>query len=129
LTKISYIKETDSKNFIMVDGGMNVLIRPSMYDAYHHPMLVNIKNTEKFTCDIVGPICESGDVIVKDIEFEKPNGKNYIVFLSAGAYGYSMSSMYNLHGLVCEVWIDNGQIKQIRKPIKFDDLIKFEECF
>ncbi|MDR3290135.1 MAG: diaminopimelate decarboxylase [Rickettsiales bacterium] len=127
LSKIEYTKQGEIKNFIMVDAGFNILIRPAMYDSYHHPLLVKNTSTEKKKYDIVGPICESGDIMVKDIEFPVPQGENYIVFLSAGAYGRSMSSNYNLHDLPREIWIDKGKIKEIRKAISFEDLIVFEK--
>jgi diaminopimelate decarboxylase len=126
LTKVIYTKETGTKNFIMVDGGMNSLLRPALYDAYHHPLLANIVSDEKKIYDIVGSICESGDVFVKDMEFSVPGGENYIAFLSAGAYGRSMSSNYTLHDIVGEVWIEDGKVKQIRKAITFEDLLGFE---
>jgi diaminopimelate decarboxylase len=127
LTQVMYTKRGKTKDFIMVNAGMNVLIRPALYDSYHHPLLTTINGSEKKIYDIVGPICESGDVFVTDIEFPVPHDENYIVFLSAGAYGRSMSSNYNLHDLVREVWIENGQVKEIRKPITFEDLLKFEK--
>lgn len=126
LTKVIYIKETETKKFIIVDGGMNNLIRPAMYGAYHHPMPVNITTGEKDTYDIVGPICESSDVFVKDTKFIKIKKDNYIAFLSAGAYGRSMSSIYNLHDIAGELLIDNGTVKVIRKNINYKDLLKFE---
>ena len=127
LTKVNYVKKTETKNFVVVDGGMNNLIRPAMYDVYHHPVLGEIKSEEKEKYDIVGPICESSDVFVKNIELTKIEKGDLIAFLSAGAYGRSMSSNYNLHDIAGELLIDNGKIIQIRKPINFKDLLKFEE--
>ncbi len=127
LTKVIYVKETETKKFVIVDGGMNNLIRPAMYGAYHHPLLVNIESQEKETYDLVGPICESSDVFAKNIQLNKIKKDNYIVFLSAGAYGRSMSNSYNLHSLAGELLIENGKIIQIRKEINFKDLLKFEE--
>lgn len=127
LSRITYIKRTEINNFIILDGGMNNLLRPALYDAYHHPMLVNINSNEKETYNIVGPICESSDVFVKSIELNKAEQGNYIAFLSAGAYGRSMASIYNLHDIAGEIMIDNGKIIEIRKPINFKDLLKFEE--
>ena len=98
-----------------------------MYGAYHHPLLVNIESQEKETYDLVGPICESSDVFAKNIQLNKIKKDNYIVFLSAGAYGRSMSNSYNLHSLAGELLIENGKIIQIRKEINFKDLLKFEE--
>lgn len=127
LTSITRIKHTDNNNFVIVDGGMNNLIRPAMYDAFHYPMVVKKNNEQIEKYNIVGPICESSDVFVKDFELNKiENEDNYIVFLCAGAYGYSMASNYNLHDIAGEVLIDNGEVKQIRKSISFEDLLQFE---
>ena len=127
LTKVLYVKETEIKKFIIVDGGMNNLIRPAMYDAYHHPMLVNIESQDKEIYDIVGPICETSDTFVKNVELNKVKKANYIAFLSAGAYGRSMASNYNLHDIAGELLIENDKIRQIRKEISFKNLLKFEE--
>ncbi|MDR0423588.1 MAG: diaminopimelate decarboxylase [Rickettsiales bacterium] len=124
--KVICTKETDTKNFIMVDGGFNGLIRPAMYDAYHHPLLSRLSG-EKKVYDIVGSICESGDIFNRDIELDVPDKSSCIAFLSAGAYGRSMASNYNLHDIVGEVWVEEGQVEQIRKSISFEDLLKFEE--
>ena len=122
-----YVKNTETKKFIIVDGGMNNLIRPAMYDAYHHPLVVNIESQEKETYDLVGPICESSDVFAKNVQLNKVKKGNYIAFLSDGAYGRSMASNYNLHNIAGELLIENGKVRQIRKEINFKDLLKFEE--
>jgi len=74
---------------------------------------------------IVGHICESVDIFVKDIIIQEPNKEDYIVFLSADAYGRSMSSIYNLHPIAAEVMIEDGEAKLIRKQITFEDVLKF----
>ena len=131
LTKIVRIKHTDTHNFIIVDGGMNNLIRPAMYNAWHQPILTknNANNgiIEKY--DIVGPICESGDIFCKEVSMCKIDNTNdnCIVFLNAGAYGKSMASSYNLHDIATELMVDGSVIKVIAKPIKWEDLMKFEE--
>ena len=127
LTKVVYIKKTKTKNFAIIDGGMNNLIRPAMYDAYHHPLLLNILNNSKEIYDIVGPICESGDVFVKNIEMTTIKSGDCIAFLSAGAYGRSMASNYNLHNIAGELMIDNTSINVIRREINFKDLLEFEK--
>lgn len=106
MCKIVRIKETDKKKFIILDGGMNNLIRPAMYGAFHKPFLLSIdgnKKTEKY--DIVGPICESSDVFGKNIVLNQTTKNNYVIFASAGAYGRSMASEYNLHQIAKEILI------------------------
>jgi len=128
LSKIVRIKKTELNNFVIIDGGMNNLIRPAMYEAFHYPMIVKKTSEEKLKYNIVGPICESSDVFVNNFEFNKiGENDNYIAFLCAGAYGRSMSSNYNCHDIAGEIMIDNKNIIEIRKPINFKDLIKFEE--
>ena len=130
LTKIVRIKHTDAANFIIVDGGMNNLMRPAMYGAWHQPMLTknNIdKNGEVEKYDIVGPICESGDVFAKNVSLNKITDEdNYVAFLYAGAYGKSMASNYNLHDIATELMVEGNAVKIISKPIKWEDLTKFE---
>ena len=130
LTKIVRIKRTDATNFIIVDGGMNNLVRPAMYGAWHQPMLTknNINITgevEKY--DIVGPICESSDVFAKDVLLNKiTDENNYVAFMYAGAYGKSMASNYNLHDIAAEIMVDGSHAKVISRPIRWEDLVKFE---
>ena len=131
LTKIVRMKHTKAKNFIIVDGGMNNLIRSAMYNAWHEPLLVNsAKKTGKIEkYDIVGPICESSDVFNKNVCFNSNDlfEKNYIVFLFAGAYGRSMASNYNLHDIAGEVLIDGEKTKQISKHINWKKIYEISE--
>ena len=103
--KIVRIKRTDKKNFIILDGGMNNLIRQAMYGAFHKPYLLKIESDEMEKYDIVGPICESSDVFCKNIELNKTTKNDYIAFSCAGAYGRSMASEYNLHKIAKEIFI------------------------
>ena len=128
MSKVVRVKKTEEYNFIVLDGGMNNLIRPAIYGAYHHPMVVKKTDGEEKKYSIVGPICETSDVFVKDVFFNEIGEDNFFVFLCAGAYGRSMASNYNLHDLAGELLInENGEIVEIRKPITFEDLIKFEK--
>ena len=130
LTKIVRTKQTKTKNFIIVDGGMNNLIRPAMYNAWHEPLLINKTNEKKSKkYDIVGPICESSDVFNKDVAitgFDETK-TNYIAFLCAGAYGHSMASNYNLHNIAGELLVDGKKIKEISKPIDWREIYKISE--
>jgi diaminopimelate decarboxylase len=125
LTRVLYEKINGDKRFIIVDGAMNDLLRPSLYNAYHKIDLLN-DNSELSKADIVGPVCESGDFFAKDIDIPKTNHNDLIVIHSVGAYGFSMSSNYNTRGRACEVAFDNGSHRVIRRREGFEDMIKLE---
>ncbi len=126
LTKVLYEKRNDKKRFVIVDGAMNDLVRPSLYKAYHDFELLDSKDDEKSSADIVGPICESGDFLAKDVMISKTNHDDLILFKSAGAYGFTMSSNYNSRPRVAEVALENGEDRLIRKRESFEDLIALE---
>lgn len=127
ITKVLYEKINQNKRFVVVDGAMNDLIRPSLYNAQHK--ILALKDSEKSPCDIVGPICESGDFLGKNILLPRLSHGDILVVKSAGAYGFSMSSNYNSRLRVAEVAMENGSYKLIRKKESFDDLIKNEKEF
>lgn len=91
VTKTLYLKEGEEKNFVIVDAGMNDLMRPSLYNAYHHIQPVVKTRRDTIIADVVGPICESGDFLAKDREIPKVNQGEYLAVMSAGAYGFSRS--------------------------------------
>lgn len=126
LTKVLYEKQNEQKRFVIVDGAMNDLIRPSLYGAYHK--IESLKGGDSSLCDVVGPICESGDFLGKDIELPHLNGGDLLLVKGAGAYGFTMSSNYNSRARVAEVGIKDGKDFLIRKRESFDDLIKNELC-
>lgn len=126
VTKVLYTKETGHKNFIIVDAGMNDLIRPTLYGSYHEIQPVTPGKNEKIVADIVGPICESGDFLAKDREIEKVTAGEYLAVMSAGAYGFSMSSNYNSRPRVAEVLVKGDQYALIRKRETYKDLIRNE---
>ena len=98
ISKALYVKQGETKKFAILDAGFTDLIRPAMYDAYHHPE--NITSDEPYeTYDIVGPICESSDVFCKDIGINKVRRNDLIALRSAGAYGEIMASQYNCRSL------------------------------
>ncbi len=125
LTSVLYEKENNSKRFVVVDGGMNDLIRPSLYKAYHKVEAVEAEG-EVSRCDVVGPVCESGDFFAKDIELPKLKHGDLLVVKSAGAYCFTMSSNYNSRGRACEVAIEDGIDRKIRARESFEDLIRLE---
>lgn len=125
VTKVLYIKKTPKKKFIIVDAGMNDLIRPALYDAYHEILpLQRRENAEKV--DVVGPICESGDFFAKDRRLPAVKEGEYLAIMSAGAYGFSMSSNYNSRLKAEEIMVVKDREFVIRKRDTHEDLIKNE---
>jgi diaminopimelate decarboxylase len=125
LTKVLYEKNNGDKRFVVVDGAMNDLIRPSLYNAYHKIEVLN-DNNEKSKANLVGPICESGDFFAKNIDLPKTNSGDLVVIHSAGAYGFTMSSNYNSRPRAAEVAIIDGKDKLIRRRETFEDLVSPE---
>ena len=126
VTKTLYLKKGMEKEFIIVDAGMNDLIRPSLYDAYHHILPVVRTKRDKVLCDVVGPICESGDFLARERELEKLRQGEYLAVMSAGAYGFSMSSNYNSRPRAAEVLVKGKQHFPIRKRETYNDLVRNE---
>ena len=126
LTEVQYIKETDSKNFVIVDGGMNDLIRPALYGSYQAIQPVVENRAQRIVADVVGPICESGDFFAKDREIPRPQRGDFLAIMSAGAYGFTMASNYNSHPKPPEVLVDGEKYYVIRRRESFDDLINGE---
>ena len=127
LTKVLYEKINKDKRFVIVDGAMNDLIRPSLYNAYHKiEVLSSVENPEISKANIVGPICESGDFFAKNIDVPKTNPGDLVIIYSAGAYGFSMSSNYNSRPRAAEVAVINGKDKLIRRRETFENLIECE---
>ncbi len=129
LTKVLYAKDGEAKRFLIVDAAMNDLIRPSLYDAYHdiRPVYEKVTHGEKKTVDVVGPVCESGDFLAKDRVMPAMGAGDLMAVMSAGAYGFVMSSNYNSRPRVPEVLVHEGQYHVIRSRESYDDLIRGEE--
>ena len=125
VVKVLYIKQTPKKKFIIIDGGMNDLIRPALYSAYHNIWPL-IKNSKTQKADVVGPICESGDFLAKERLIAKVKEGDYLAVMSAGAYGFSMSSNYNSRLRAAEVMIAKDQALVIRKRESALDLVRNE---
>ncbi len=127
VTKALYLKEGPKKTFVIVDGGMNDLIRPTLYDAYHEILPVRRRAGRRpELSDIVGPICESGDFLAKDRLIPRTTQGEYLAVMSAGAYGFSMSSNYNSRPRAAEVMVMGDQHFLIRRREKYPDLIRGE---
>lgn len=128
VTKVLYVKRTPSKTFVIVDGGMNDLIRPSFYGAYHEIVPVIKKKTKlrDLHVDIVGPICESGDFLAKDRKLAPVNVGDLLAVMSCGAYGFVMASNYNSRPRVPEVVVRGSRYFVARKRETYRDLVRQE---
>jgi diaminopimelate decarboxylase len=120
VTRVEYVKRTGKKNFVIVDGAMNDLIRPAFYDAYHEIVPLTKKGGATISSDVVGPVCESGDYFCKDRELPKVGEGDHLALLSAGAYGFVMASSYNTRSLAAEVLVSGKKsaVVRARQPIK-----------
>ncbi len=125
VTRVLYEKHNGDKRFVVVDGAMNDLIRPSLYNAYHH-VSVPGKTGETSPADIVGPVCESGDFLAKDYQLPMLEHNDILVLESAGAYGFGMGSNYNSRGRSAEVALVGGKSRLIRRRESFDEIIANE---
>lgn len=126
--KVEYVKKTRYKTFVVLDGGMNVLMRPVMYNAYHEINVLDPESSEKYTVDVVGPLCESGDIIAYERNLEIPKVGSYIIVRDVGAYGYSMSNNYNSMPRPAEVIVyeKNGKFnfRLIRRREEIEEMFK-----
>jgi len=127
LTKVLYEKRNGDKRFVVVDGGMNDLLRPSLYKAYHRIEALTDSSSELSEADVVGPVCESGDFFAKGYMLPALEHNDLLVIHSAGAYGFGMGSNYNTRGRSAEVAISGNKVKLIRKREEFEDLIALEK--
>jgi diaminopimelate decarboxylase len=123
--RVQYVKDSHFKKFIVTDGAMNDLIRPALYQA-HHEILPVVATTRTVTGDLVGPICESGDFLAQDRELPDVKPGDLVVALSAGAYGFSMSSNYNSRPRAAEVMVEGTQATQIRSRETWEDIVRGE---
>lgn len=125
--KVLYIKQTKVKNFAILDTGMHDLIRPTLYGAYHevNPLVKN-ERAPKWVYDVVGPICESGDFLAKDRHIQELKTDDYVAFMTAGAYGFVMSSNYNSHPRPAEVLVRGKDFAVVRKRENYTKLIEGE---
>ncbi len=127
VTRALYHKDTGGKRFLVVDAGMNDLIRPSLYEAYHEiKPVVEPAAPKSGVFDVVGPICESGDFLAKDREIPEVEQGDLLAVMGAGAYGFSMSSNYNSRPRVAEVMVKGNEYFVVRERETYNDLIKGE---
>jgi diaminopimelate decarboxylase len=126
VTKVLYLKESTEKKFVIVDAAMNDLIRPAFYESYHEIITVKESSEASGIVDVVGPICESGDFLAQDRELPEVAGGDLLAVLSAGAYGFVMSSNYNTRPRVPEVLVKGGDYYLVRERETYEDLLKLE---
>lgn len=128
VTRALYHKESGKKRFLIVDAGMNDLIRPSLYEAYHEIRpVVEPASGRSYVMDVVGPICESGDFFAKDRELPEVRQGDLLAVMGAGAYGFSMSSNYNSRPRPAEVMVKGNKFFIVRERESYDDLIRGEK--
>ena len=126
-TRVVYTKKGSEKNFVIVDAAMNDLARPSLYGSYHAIKAVKAVSKKEITADVVGPICESGDFLAKDRIISEVKAGDALAVMSAGAYGFSMSSNYNTRPRAAEVLVKGKEFFVVRKREELKDLIRGEE--
>jgi diaminopimelate decarboxylase len=127
LTRVTYLKKNQDKQFVIVDSGMNHLIRPSLYGSYQAIQPVFQRTSETFTADVVGPICESGDFFAQDREIAVVERGDLLAIMSSGAYGYTMASFYNSYARPAEVMVKGSEYAVIRQPDTREMLTAGEE--
>jgi len=127
VTRVLYRKSSDIKNFVIVDAGMNDLVRPTLYQAYHEVRQAVKTPAGKFTADVVGPICETGDFLAKDRIMPVPERGELLAVMSAGAYGFTMSSNYNSRPRAAEVMVHGDEFFVVRRRETMEDLVHGEE--
>ena len=127
LTRIEYVKHNGTHRFAVVDAAMNDLLRPTLYDAYHPVQAVRPREgTPALACDVVGPVCESGDWLARGRELAVDEG-DLLAVLCAGAYGFAMSSNYNARPRAAEVMVDGDRMEVVRARERLEDLWR-DEC-
>jgi diaminopimelate decarboxylase len=128
LTAVNTVKTTPFRKFVGVDAGFNTLIRPAMYGSYHHMLVANkLGAPAEEEYDVAGPICESGDLLAKDMRLPKVEEGDLLAVLNAGAYGFSMSSQYNARPRAAEVLVKNGRYMLVREREQLDDLMSGQQ--
>lgn len=126
LTRVLYVKRNQRKDFIVVDAGMNDLLRPALYGSFHEIVPVRRAGTVTRVADVVGPICETGDFLARDRELPEPAPGDLLAILGTGAYGYSLSSNYNTRPRPAEVLVEGSHARLIRRRETVEELLSTE---
>jgi diaminopimelate decarboxylase len=128
VTRVLYVKRGEAKTFVIVDAGMNDLVRPTLYDAHHdlRPVKEAPVGAPRLIADLVGPVCESGDFIAQDRPMTEPKAGDLVAIMSAGAYGAVQASTYNTRALVPEVLVRKGKWALVRPRVSVQELIALD---
>jgi diaminopimelate decarboxylase len=128
VTRVLFVKHGEGKNFVVIDAGMNDLIRPTLYDAHHEIWPVNepARAARRMRADVVGPVCESGDFLAKDRELAEPARGTLMAVMSAGAYGAVQAGTYNTRPLVPEVLVNGSDWALVRPRVSAEQLIALD---
>ena len=128
VTKILFKKTNSNKNFLIIDAGMNDFMRPALYSAQHNIETLFQKSSKKNKFDIVGPICETSDIMAKNVMIDKNIGSNSFLFISqTGAYGSVMSSNYNSRNSITELLVEGNKVRLIKRKVGIKEMLKFEK--
>ena len=126
LTRVLYLKENEGRRFVIVDAGMNDLLRPALYRAYHGVEPVTPRGGPLVEVDVVGPVCETGDFLARGRKLELPEPGDLLAVRDTGAYGFAMASRYNMRPRAAEVLLEDGEPRLIRRRETFEDLVRTE---
>jgi len=128
VTRVEFVKHGDAKNFVIVDAGMNDLVRPTLYEAYHAivPVAEPVRDARRIVADVVGPVCESGDFLGKDRDLPEPKPGALMAVMTAGAYGAVQAGTYNTRALVPEVLVNGADWALIRPRVEVEQLIALD---
>jgi diaminopimelate decarboxylase len=126
LARVLYAKTERGKNFVVLDAGMNDLIRPALYEAIHPIECVAPSGGQKITADVVGPVCETGDFFLRDAVLDRPEERDLLAIGNAGAYGFAMSSNYNFRLRPAEILVEKGRPLLARRRETFEDFTRLE---
>jgi diaminopimelate decarboxylase len=129
LTEVLYLKQSQGRQFVVVDAGMNDLIRPGLYGAYHDIVPVETIERENFVADIVGPVCETTDYLARDRTLPQVQRGEILAVKDAGAYGFTLASNYNSRPRAAEVLVDSHSYQIVRKRESYEDLVRGEKGF
>jgi diaminopimelate decarboxylase len=126
LTRVIAVKENRGRTFVVVDAGMNDLLRPALYGAFHRIEPVTLRGRPPLRVDVVGPVCETADFLARDRDLEGVEPGDLVAVRDTGAYGFSMSSTYNMRPRPAEAMVEGGAARLIRRRETFDDLVATE---